>query len=84
MGRGLRRLSRGEWRCVAECLRVSTRTLRNWKTATPGGEITLGRPPLDDRRQGMVAVLAELERQGWPGYRQIAAALPGLRTRLVQ
>lgn len=68
-------------------LEVTPRTLRNWRKAAQSGKISrIGRPryPAQMREAAMSLVAIELERQGYPGWRPIAAALPELPIRLLQ
>ena len=73
---------------LARSLGVTPRTLRNWRDAVAsGGQARrLGRPPYtaDERREALALVGDELERQGYPGWRAIAQALPAVPVRLLQ
>ena len=65
---------------------MTPRTLGNWKRAALGGEIPLGRPRRPERvcRRALWAVARQMRRQGDPGWRPVARALPGLAVDLVQ
>lgn len=72
---------------LAQRLEVTPRTLRNWRQMiTAGGAARIGRPryPESLRQAARRSVSAQLEAQGYPGWRPIAFALPELPVRLVQ
>ena len=80
------RLNRGERKRFAELMDVTTKSLKNWEKAAPGGLVPLGRRPhtAEARRRALKSVLKELKRQAWPGWREVDQALPEIPTRLVQ
>ncbi|MEK7817433.1 MAG: hypothetical protein AAB281_04180, partial [Actinomycetota bacterium] len=67
-------------------MRVTPKSLKNWEKAASGGEIPLGRRPHtpEAHRRALRAVLREMKRQAWPGWREVDQALPEVPTRLVQ
>lgn len=81
------RKNRGAMKLLAECLDVTPQTLRNWrKWAAHVEKPRLGRPRYTkvQRKEVEIHVATELKRQGYPGWRPVAAALPDLPVRLVQ
>ena len=81
------RKNRGIVTYFAERLEVTPQTLRNWRRqAVMPERPTIGRPCHSEARRQEVdrLVAIEMERQGNPGWRPIAAALPYLPVRLVQ
>lgn len=72
---------------LARWLDVTPRTIRNWRTRARREEKrSIGRPryPEELRARARALVEHELVRQGYPGWRPIAQALPELPVRLVQ
>lgn len=79
--------NRGLVKCFAERLEVTPQTLRNWRRrAAKESRPKIGRPEHPQALKAEVdrLVAAEMERQGNPGWRPIAKALPKLPVRLVQ
>lgn len=84
IGEWLRRdPGRGKIKTLSESLRVSPKTLNNWKRKRPK---KTGRPSYTNtqRRSAMRAVAKELRRQGYPGEKAIERALPHVPLRLIR
>lgn len=83
VGNWLRNAPRGKRKLVAEVLGVSDRTLRSWRRL--GDETKRrGRKPKPKSLAETKLILREWRKQGKPGWRPTASALPGTRVRAVQ
>lgn len=79
--------NRGFLKVLAEGLEVTPQTLRNWKRlAAMEEKPQTGRPRYSQEKvlEAESLVRMELERQGYPGWRPVAKAIPWLPVRLVQ
>lgn len=72
---------RGSQRIIANLLEVDPRTVRSWKKAPPKKR---GRKKTRVSLFAKLAIAREWDRQGFPGYRPIASALPHLCREAVQ
>jgi len=88
MGQWLRKAGRIlPRRVVAQRLGVNERTLRNWVRESQEALKPLGRPTISPtkRFQARLKVARELRKQGWVGWRPVAAKVgSSISTRLVQ
>ena len=83
VGSWLRSAPRGKRKLVAEVLGVSDRTLRSWRRL--GDETKKrGRKPKPKSLTEKKMILQEWYKQGKPGWRPTASALPGIRVRVIQ
>lgn len=72
---------------LAERLEVTPKTLRNWRAMVQRGEAAkTGRPSYSSalKASARAAVQEQMRRQGHPGWRPIAKALPEFPVRLIQ
>lgn len=79
--------NRGVIKLLARGLEVTPQTIQRWKRKARANEqVMLGRPRLKEALLSKIksAVRGEMKRQGYPGWRPIAKALPGLSVRYVQ
>jgi len=84
VGLWLQTAPRGSQKLISEMLKVTTRTLRSWKSKCHKPKKKRGRKRIGVTLTEMLTIAREWKRQGSPGSRPIIQALPKMRVKVIQ
>jgi transposase InsO family protein len=84
VGLWLKGAPRGSQETLASALKVSTRTVRSWKSKAQAPPKKRGRKKTGVTLREKLIIAREWRRQGYPGSRPIIKSLPNLRVRAIR